>query len=178
MAHASGSTSTTALSSSPRRCKSHGDGAGPAGAASGRHPLEGEAEVAPGTSDVEIKATDLSGNERTYTYRVNRSGSAKTLTYDANGNLLSDGVRTLEWDALDQLIAVSQGTHRSEFSYDGEGRRVRIVEKENGTVTEDRRFLWCGTAICEERDAGGSTLIITSAKLSGNGYLLVVARRN
>ena len=119
--------------------------------------FEGEAEVAPGTSDVEIKATDLSGNVRTYIYRVNSSGSAKTLTYDANGNVLSDGVRSFEWDALDQLTAVNQGTHRSEFGYDGEGHRVRIVEKESGTVTEDRRFLWCGTNVCEERDAAGST---------------------
>src|SRR5205085_5187912 len=41
------------------------------------------------------------------------------LTYDASGNLLSDGTRTFEWDAQNQLVAVATGTHRSEFSYNG-----------------------------------------------------------
>ena len=34
---------------------------------------------------------------------------------DANGNLTFDGTRTLEWDARDQLVAVTVGTHRTEF---------------------------------------------------------------
>jgi len=47
----------------------------------------------------------------------------------------------IEWDAENRLVAVNQGTHRSEFTYDGESRRVRIVEKENGSVTSDKRYL-------------------------------------
>ncbi|MCL4848503.1 MAG: hypothetical protein KJ066_18310 [Acidobacteria bacterium] len=48
---------------------------------------------------------------------------------DANGNLTADGTRTFEWDARNQLVAVTVGTHRSEFVYDGLQRRVRQVEK-------------------------------------------------
>jgi RHS repeat-associated protein len=65
----------------------------------------------------------------------------------------------IEWDADNRLLAINQGTLRSEFSYDGDSRRVRIVEKSGQTVTSDRRFLWCATEICEERNAGGGTAV-------------------
>lgn len=78
--------------------------------------------------------------------------------FDANGNLTGDGTRTFEWDAENRLVAVNSGTHRSEFTYDGKGRRIRIVEKDNGVVTSDRRFVWCGMVMCEERDGTGSTV--------------------
>ncbi|MEW6738044.1 MAG: hypothetical protein AB1489_42600 [Acidobacteriota bacterium] len=55
--------------------------------------------------------------------------------------MTSDGVRTFEWDAANRLVAVVQGTLRSEFTYDGMSRRVRIVEKNNGAVISDKRFL-------------------------------------
>ena len=77
---------------------------------------------------------------------------------DANGNLTSDGTRTFEWDARNQLIAVNLGTHRSEFSYDGQQRRIRVIEKENSVVQSDTKVLWCEMVICEERSADGSTV--------------------
>ena len=77
---------------------------------------------------------------------------------DANGNLTSDGTRTFEWDARNQLVAVTVGTHRSEFVYDGLQRRVRMLEKDDGVTTADTRVLWCETAICEERAADGVTV--------------------
>ena len=111
-------------------------------------------ERAPST----VKATDPSGNLRTNTYQVSLAGASKSFTYDANGNLTGDGTRTFEWDAENRLVAVTLGTHRSEFSYDGKGRRVRVVEKDSGVVTQDRWLLWCDEDICEERDAGGGTV--------------------
>ena len=50
--------------------------------------------------------------------------------------------------------------HRSEFGYDGLGRRVEIIEKDpdaNQTlqVTSDKKYLWDGVEIAEERDATG-----------------------
>jgi RHS repeat-associated protein len=65
-------------------------------------------------------------------------------------------VRTFEWDARNQLVAVNIGTHRSEFTYDGEQHRVRIVEKENSIVQSDTAVIWCHLAICEERSADGA----------------------
>jgi RHS repeat-associated protein len=63
-----------------------------------------------------------------------------------------------EWDAARRLTAVTQGALRSEFSYDGMGRRARILEMSNGVVTMDHYFLWTGTELCEERDATGAAV--------------------
>jgi RHS repeat-associated protein len=120
--------------------------------------FEGPATVTSGTSVVTVTAQDGSGNLRTNQYEVSQSGASKTFTYDANGNLISDGSRTFEWDARNELVAVNVGTHRSEFTYDGEQRRVRLIEKENGVTQSDARVLWCETEICEERAADGITI--------------------
>jgi RHS repeat-associated protein len=114
--------------------------------------------VVPGTNVFTIRAVDPSGNAATATYEVDVTDAPKTFTYDANGNLTADGTRTFEWDARNQPVAVTVGTHRSEFSYDGFQRRVRQVEKDNGITTADTRVLWCETAICEERAADGTTV--------------------
>jgi RHS repeat-associated protein len=64
-----------------------------------------------------------------------------------------------EWDAEYRLVAITEGNKRSEFSYDGLDRRVRIVEKTNGMVVSDKRFVWCGTTLSEERDGSGSQIV-------------------
>ncbi len=66
---------------------------------------------------------------------------------------------TYQWDAAHRLVAISNGTHRTELSYDGLDRRTGIVERDNGAVVKERRYLWDGLQLCEERDAiGGATL--------------------
>jgi RHS repeat-associated protein len=120
--------------------------------------FRGTVPIASGVNTVAVTATDPSGNIATNTYELTSAGTAKTFTYDANGNLTSDGTRTFEWDARNQLVAVNAGTLRSEFFYDGKQRRVRIVGKESGVVQSDARMLWCGAEICEERSADGSTV--------------------
>jgi RHS repeat-associated protein len=84
---------------------------------------------------------------------VSIAGQGQPFQYDANGNLLADGTRTYEWDAENRLTAVSIGTHRGEFGYDGLGRRVLITEKDNGTVTTSRHYIWDGDQLAEETDA-------------------------
>ena len=126
------------------------------------------ADTVLGTNLVTITANDYSNNNRTNTYQiiVTNNSLAKTLSYDANGNLLSavtaTSTNTYEWDSADRLVKITQRTSQnaaqlvSEFTYDGMGRRVRIVEKTNGVVQTDNRFLWCSTELCEERDSTGA----------------------
>ena len=64
-----------------------------------------------------------------------------------------------EWDVDNQLTAITNGTHRTEFSYDGYGRRIRTVEKDNGITTDARRYVWAGLQLCEERDDAGATVL-------------------
>jgi RHS repeat-associated protein len=101
---------------------------------------------------------------------VTGTGSGEgSYTYDFNGNLVGAYPATLEWDAEDRLRAVVTGALRSEFTYDGLGRRVRIVEKNGSTVTSDKRFLWVGNEIAEERDASGGTV---NKRYFSNGVLI------
>ncbi|MGH8545786.1 MAG: RHS repeat domain-containing protein [Gammaproteobacteria bacterium] len=120
--------------------------------------FERGAQVSSGTSQVIVKAKDYAGNERTNTYEVSVSGSSKTITFDANGNVTSDGTRTFTWDAENRLLSADVGNRRSEFYYDGQGRRVRIVEKESGLLLTEQRFLWCGLDLCSEMDGTGNTV--------------------
>lgn len=112
-----------------------------------------------GTNAVTIQAVDPAGNVTNMQYNVAVVGTGRTFSSDANGNLTADDSRTFEWDARNQLVAVTYGTHRSEFTYDGLQRRVRMVEKENGVVQSDTKVVWCETNICEERTADGTTAI-------------------
>ncbi len=74
--------------------------------------------------------------------------------------------RSYEWDAAGRLAAINIGTHRSEFTYDALSRRVRIVEKDNGSTTQDRRFVFAGFEPVEERDAAGTVL----KRFMGQGF--------
>lgn len=113
--------------------------------------FEGPAHVSGGTTDVEVKATDPSGNPRTNTYRVTASGTTITYDYDDNGNLSSktEGgtTTTYEWDAENRLTAVKQGANTlATFAYDGQGRRV---QKAAGGVT--RTYIYDQQSVLEER---------------------------
>lgn len=72
---------------------------------------------------------------------------------------LSNVTSGYEWDAENRLVAISNATHRVEFSYDGLGRRTRVVERDGATILSDRRYLWCDWQLCEERDASGANVL-------------------
>jgi RHS repeat-associated protein len=87
-------------------------------------------------------------------------------TYDLNGNMTADGVRTYEWDAANRLTAINYPTTppltsgRTEFTYDGLGRRVKLVEKDSGgSVQRTSNFVWDGMTMVEERDSTGTTVV-------------------
>ena len=121
--------------------------------------FDGTAVIPSGTSTFTISATDTNNNVTSKSYEIENTGPSKTFAYDANGNLTADGTRTFEWDARNQLVAVTTGIHRSEFIYDGHQRRIRTVEKENGITQSGLRVLWCEKEICEERAADGATVM-------------------
>jgi RHS repeat-associated protein len=132
---------------------------------SGETNFAGVVGVAAGTNVVTVVATVPGGARATNRYEVLVAGGSGTnlLAYDANGNLVSkangSGVTTYEWDGADRLVTITQtapgGTSStsSHFEYDGYGRRVKLVEKTNGVVQSTKQFVWCGAAICEERNA-------------------------
>lgn len=117
--------------------------------------FDGVADVVTGNNTVPVVATDASGNIQTNNYQVTvSSGANRTLSYDLNGNETNDGSKTCEWDAANRLTAVNytNTTKRTEFTYDGLSRRVKIVEKTGATVTSTKNFVWDRLAIAEERN--------------------------
>jgi RHS repeat-associated protein len=91
---------------------------------------------------------------------------SEAYSYDLNGNLIDDGERSFQWDAENRLVAVvnKETGHRSEFEYDGFGRRVGIRELDPDAnkklqVSSDKKYLWDGTEIAEERSADGGTVL-------------------
>lgn len=82
------------------------------------------------------------------------SGVDVPLAHDFAGNLTDNGEgKTFEWDAANRLRAINHGSgQRSEFTYDGLSRRVKIVEKTGSTVTSTKQFVWVGNTIAQERD--------------------------
>ncbi len=71
--------------------------------------------VAAGTNVVSVVATDPSGNAATAAFDVDNLGTPKAFAYDANGNLTSDGTRTYEWDARNELLATTSDGVRTEY---------------------------------------------------------------
>ncbi|WP_162710292.1 hypothetical protein [Rhizobium leguminosarum] len=50
---------------------------------------------------------------------------AKAISYDANGNMVSDGTRTLSWDASNRLSTVTQNGATVTLAYGPDGSRVK-----------------------------------------------------
>ncbi len=122
-------------------------------------------------SDLHVATTfaygdDAAGNrtsDSTATYTINDVNQITNTgyTYDANGNLTADGVNTYVWDAANRLTAVvyPSSAGRTDFTYDGLGRRVKLLEKNGaGTVQKTSNFIWSGMTITEERDSTNTVI--------------------
>jgi len=111
-----------------------------------------------GTNTVTVAAVDPSGNTNSKNYRVVVSGGAvQSFTYDANGNMTSDGTRTYAWDAENRLIKITESTKTTDIEYDGFHHWTRIVERNGATTVSDRRFIWDGNTLVEQRNATSTT---------------------
>lgn len=99
--------------------------------------FEALVDLAQGDNTVTIEATDGNNNTATQSYSVNAGGVQKTLEYDLNGNLRYEKnasgtvLREFQWDAKNRLVKLIDGTHETQFVYDGFDCRVRILETDN-----------------------------------------------
>ncbi len=73
----------------------------------------------------------------TYTHdaanRLATQNGQSLFTWDANGNLLADGSTTYGYDFANQLISATVSGVNTQFAYNGDGVRLRLVEA--GTLT-------------------------------------------
>jgi RHS repeat-associated protein len=111
-----------------------------------------------GLNQVTVEAVDGSSNTTSELYEVSVTEQTGQTApdYDTRGNMTSNGrSQSYEWDALNRLLAIEYADDtRTEFTYDALSRRVRILEKgDQGDPVTDKRLLWEGTDIVQERDA-------------------------
>ncbi len=132
----------------------------------------------PGTHQIDIAATDHNENTATQSYEITIANEPeKHFEYDLNGNLVErtgpNGTTTYDWDAFDRLIAIHYPDgSSSQFIYDGLSRRVAITEKDDQeNVILERKFLWHGLAIAEERS--GTTGATVEKRFYHNGVELL-----
>jgi RHS repeat-associated protein len=91
---------------------------------------------------------------RSWTHDAANKIAQAPYQHDANGNIIEDESRTYQWDAENRLIQIgykAEPQKRTEFKYDGKGRRVVTIEI-NGTSQTETRYTWCGSTICQARD--------------------------
>jgi len=89
-------------------------------------------------------------------------------------NLVSQLNCAHKWDAANRLVSIIGPTNQSSFTYDGFGRRVQIIESQNGAAVSTNKFVWIGTALAEQRDATGGTVVKRffgqGEQISGTNY--------
>ena len=120
--------------------------------------------VAEGQGVQELTVTAQNGSSPNLTQHYQVVNGA-TLRYDLNGNLINDGKFQYSWDAANRLIQITtlnptpaNPAHVSEFRYDGLWRRVEDREYAGVDLVEDRRFIWAGAEIKEERDQNNNVV--------------------
>src|SRR5579862_2910657 len=133
---------------------------GQAATLTGSSTFSGSVPVVAGTNTVQVVVTDTSANVTTKNYQtVIPAGSASAPVYDLDGNQTQDASgNTYAWDAKNELVQITySGGDKSQFSYDGLGRRASIIETgSGGAITSTKQFVFDGLNPAEERDASNN----------------------
>jgi len=75
--------------------------------------------------------------------------------HDPVGNRIADDRHRYTWDAENRLIKIAYKNdpqRQTEFRYDGQSRRVAIIETD-GVKRTETKYTWCGNVICQAKDA-------------------------
>jgi RHS repeat-associated protein len=102
---------------------------------------------------------DSSGRADTNTVTANLPATV-TLQYDDNGNLISDGQRSIEYDDENQVVAITNtNVWKVYYLYDGHNRRkiTRHLTYSNGAyfIDQERHYLHDGACVVQERTTTG-----------------------
>lgn len=104
-------------------------------------------------------AYDLVGNRLLERIGVVSNTAAFNILNQVTASSAAEGSPAVyEWDPEQRLISATSGTRRTEFAYDGLGRRVGIRLLENGSEVSNRRFVFVDSRLAEERDTTGNVI--------------------
>ena len=129
--------------------------------------------VGVGNNYFNIAATNVSGYGTAISTNISISanGLATQYTYDLAGNLLSkinsSQAYYFGWDSANRCTSITNGANRTIIEYDGMNRWTHITEFTSTNKTADRRFIWNGVTLAEERDGSGTNVI---KRFFANGF--------
>jgi len=132
------------------------------------------ANVRGGSNTFTAVATDGARTD-TNAVTVTLPGMA-TFHYDANGNLTNDTRRTFEYDDADELTVVQVGASwRSEFKYDGLGRRrvrsEKVWQSSQWVTSSETRYVYDHMLVLQERDANNLPTVTYTRGIDLSGRL-------
>ncbi|MCP5208466.1 MAG: RHS repeat-associated core domain-containing protein [Hahellaceae bacterium] len=96
------------------------------------------------------------------------NGQTTSFTYDANGNMRSDGNRTLTYNSIGKPVTISQGNAEIHFKYGPDGNRFYQEKFINNTLVQKTYYL-AGGAYEEIVDFGKN---VVKRKSYVNGLML------
>ncbi len=132
--------------------------------------FEAGLDLATGSNEINIQAKDGSNNVSNYTYGLNLvAATAAVPSYDLDGNLLTDGVHSYEWDSQSRLIKITWGAgsdKTTEYRYNGLGQRGERIEKTGTTETAHYYYLYEGINFLCRYTGGTATTNIDRQYLS------------
>ena len=111
--------------------------------------FEKELDLVTGGNIVNIEAKDGSDNTSLYNYNITlaAASAANTYTYDADGNLLSDGIRSYTWDCFSRLVSIAWGggsNKTTRYLYNAQGQRCEQIDYTGSTETAHFYYLYDG----------------------------------
>jgi RHS repeat-associated protein len=110
--------------------------------------------------DAVSNATSIAANSAPQTPTYTNANEVVGGNYDPNGSPKTLGGGTYTWDAANRLASATVNGVETDFSYDGESRLVRIVEKQGSTTIADKAYTWSGgTRVLEHDNAQPGSLI-------------------
>ncbi len=90
------------------------------------------------------------------------SSNGRWYDHDANGNMLSDGVRSFEYDAENRPVAISYDGSMTTFVYDGHGNRVKKSGPHGDTTYIDKLYEINGASTAKYIFAGSKRVAMVN----------------
>ncbi len=104
-------------------------------------------------------ATAYQPNELNQYAEIVEGAGTLVPIHDLNGNMTADGQGAqLSYDDENRLIAFEKGSKRSEFVYDGLGRRVETKEFQSASLVKTIRYVYDGLLPVEEIEWAGTAI--------------------
>lgn len=91
-------------------------------------------------------------------HAVTSTSDGKTYQYDLNGNMISDGQRTIDYDTDNMPVSVTNDGVTTTFTYDGAGARVKKITS-TGTIIYIGKLYECKDGTCSKYIFAGSQRI-------------------